>query len=231
MKIKKGIIIFAVIVLILYIAAKSFCFYAYSKRIIQNEDQILELQKNIEEKRSVDIYSKNQPEDTFSYEGLKIKNEFEKLGDNLEAYDIKDTDFKVLFSKKDKKDQIQRVIEESKQDGLYYDLTKDLEKNKVTNDYELYKYLLENINSQPNIFSSINKIRKSIAINVTTSNILSNTNQITLIKGDYDGYIVENDFSKGVFLNHEDAVYGIGIYGQDFKEEDLYELISTISFE
>ena len=48
MKIKKGIIIFAVIVLILYIGAKSFCFYAYSKRIIQNEDQILELQKNIE---------------------------------------------------------------------------------------------------------------------------------------------------------------------------------------
>lgn len=232
---KKGIKIVIIVVLVVliacYIDVKGFCLYVYnnSKFTKDNNDFIWEI-KNAFDNRNYITIKKNQNEenDYFYYEGLKIRNDFEK---SKNIYKLKGTDIAVTFDKYSTLYLVSLVKEDSKKMGLHYDLTKDLEKNNINTNLKLYEYLFNNMNQKVNFFTSVNNIRKAISVNMALLEVSSSFNKMSVINGDYDGYILENNKSKIVVINHNDISYFITIYSNDYSDESLYNLLSTIIFE
>ena len=173
--------------------------------------------------------------DYFTYDGLKIKNEFnlyeENINSNFKVYILKDTNDKVVFNKIPSNEILNLILDISKDNLLSYDLTKEFKNNKINNTYKAYEYLISNAKDDINIFSSINKIRKTQTINFIANSSFANLEKLTLIDGDYDGYILETYGVKEIFINHGEYSYTITIFSLDYSDEQIANLISTIEFE
>lgn len=237
---KKGIKITIVVVLIvlaiIYFGVKGYLLWSVPNR---SSIESIEIKKAFANKDTITIKStNNEDEDYFSYEGLKIRNDFEVFDAEHNVYTIKNTDIKVVFNKTPIDHFVTYVKEEVKNMGMYYDLTKDLEKNNIDTDFKLYEYLLENSEPKLNLFSSINKFRKFHAVDLALFLVMSGCNKLTLINGDYEGYISQYNAQKRVEIYHNGYNYSMNIYSGrvdiyhgEYSDEKLYDLLSTITFD
>lgn len=225
------ILVFILILIIVYIGIKGLCYYAYKTSIIPPNNEVLATKKAFENRDNITINNKQVEENNYFYfENLKIRNVFTVKNSQKNLYYVKNENMLATFNKELNDSIVSEVKKESKKIGLYYDLTKDLEKNNITNNYQLYDYLFKNVNRRLNIFSSINNLRKAQAINLMTSYVISSYQKITLIDGDLNGYIINFDSSIGIVLEHNNFNYLINIYNNEYTNEELYDLLSTISF-
>lgn len=233
---KIAIVVVLIVLAIIYFGVKGYLLWSVPNR---SSIESIEIKKAFANKDTITIKStNNEEEDYFSYEGLKIRNDFEIFDKEHNVYTIKNTDIKVVFNKTPIDHLVTYVKEEVKNMGMYYDLTKDLEKNSIDTDFKLYEYLLENSEPKLNLFSSINKFRKFHAIDLALTLIMSSCNKLTLIDGDYEGYISQYNAQKRVVIYHNGYNYSMNIYsgradiynGQ-YSDEKLYDLLSTITFD
>ena len=232
---KKVIVILLAVLVVVYIGVKGLCFYTYNSGK-EFQDYTWEFKKAFDNRETTTIKSKiiNNDEEYFYYEGLKIRNDFQELEQSEMGTDsvlFKGNDMSIIISKSLSNEQVTWLKKESKQIGLYYDLSKDLEKNNVNTDLDLYDYIFSNINSKLNLFSSINKIRKTQTINQVAVIMSSNINKFTIISGDYDGYILTRNNMQSIVINHDNDSYSIIISSNSYSQNQLYDLISTIVFE
>ena len=79
--------------------------------------------------------------------------------------------------------------------GEIKDINEFLEKNNITNDIELYKFLEKTLNKKHSIFDSVDDMKTLYALHL--QNYIGNMNNdgITLIDGDYEGYIINHNMS------------------------------------
>ncbi len=141
-------------------------------------------------------------EDYLTYEDMKIRNDFEPFEYEGQSpmYTIKNSDMRVSFDKTPKDYYLTYVKENAKIPNLPYNLTKDLEKHNIKTDYDLYKYLAQNVNNKVSIFSSFNNIKKAHTLYSALALIITNVQKVTLINGDYDGYILETNGNKMAYI-------------------------------
>ncbi len=229
---KKKIIILAVLLVLVLV-------YFGAKIILINSlpkvpDSFKEAIAAFQNPKTIEIQKTTEPiEDYFTYEDMKIRNDFEPFeyeGQKDAMYTIKNSNLRVSFNKQPKDYYLTYVKENAEIPNLSYDLAKDLEKNNVTTDYDLYQYLIQNVNKKVNIFSSFHSIKRAHTLYNAFVLIITNVQKATLLNGDYEGYILETNGDKIAYIDHNNEHYAIHFWSAGYFDEDLYDLISTIQF-
>ena len=173
-------------------------------------------------------------ENYLTFEDMKIRNDFENLENNGQpistTYNIKDSDIRITISKEPVDSLLAYVKENAEVPNLPYNLAKDLDKNSIKTDYELYEYLVQNVGKKVNIFSSFQTIKRAHTLYNATLIIMMNIQKVTLIDGDYKGYIMEANGDKTAYIYHNEDSYFLHIWSKDYSDAQLIDLISTISF-
>lgn len=115
------------------------------------------------------------------------------------------------------------------------DVEKILEKNNINNDFDLYQYV-KNFDDNINVFSSIKKIKEVYTLKEIVGDIIigqvADANDITLINGNYSGFICNHDDYRYVFVFYNEYTYMI-TFGKPkyFPDEYIQDFISTLVIE
>lgn len=180
-----------------------------------------------------------------NFENVKVKNDFSKF-EKLEDKSSKDIIKYVLYNEnRETRASFWIGITDSYVDLLKQDITlfntedkritsKNLsdffEKNNIKNDVELFKYLEKNKNVKSNIFTSVKQMKENYTVQLLTSIIMPQIDGITLIDGDYTGYILNltND-SKEVSILKGNKKYYFSFFKLDYFTDDyIKEILNTI---
>lgn len=248
---KKTILIISLIIILLvaYFGYKGFNLYYYNiNRIATQDFETFVDQFNISNTITLK-YKDVQDNDYFEYQNIKIRNdfkEFEELetstsvgtspklvlkddnNNTTKAFWMGSTDTyvnllkadKTLFGTEDKK------ITNS-------NLTDILEKNNINNDVELFNYISEQKYVKNNIFTSVKKMKENYAIQFMASVIMPTMDSITLIKGDYDGYMfnLKDNMKEVTILKNDKRYVFIFMSKTTLTNEYLTDILSTIVIE
>ncbi len=174
--------------------------------------------------------SKEQVTDYVEFRGLKIRNDFSVVNEKEQAYELKNTSIPVYFSINELNSMVIFVEKESSITGFWYNLKKDFDKNNINTNFKLYEYLINNYTFKTSIFKSINTIRRDYALILSLNLAFPNYKKVTVINGDYKGYILETETIKIVRIEHGNYEYMI-ITSNEYQDSELYDAISTIEFE
>lgn len=246
MKKKKGIlIILLIIILVAYFGYKGFnLFYYNADRITTQDYESFINQFTI--KDTINIKKKSvESNDYLEYQNIKIRNDFkdfEKLGQTAGVTSLKliskdennktkssfwmgITDTYVNMLKSDKTlfgTEDKRITNTS--------LTKILEKNNINNDIELFKYLENQKEIKNNIFTSVKQMKENYAIQFMISVVMPQMNNITLINGDYQGYVFNlKSNMKEVSIIKDDKRYVFMFINTTYFTNDyIKDLLETI---
>lgn len=115
------------------------------------------------------------------------------------------------------------------------DRRKLLQKYNLNTDYDIFKYIVSNYNSDMNVLASSDKIKLNYAVK-TFANVMIPSTKITLIDGDYQGYIYTTDggLAYEVHLIHNEDNYFIkftnGPISTYFTMDNVKDFISNINF-
>lgn len=236
---KKSIKIFLIIFVVLflvYFGIKGFVLYAYNTSIIEDDSHLRVIEKSLADNAAYHITHTylEDGEEYYTFENVKIKNKFKEYEELVlnnqsenKTISFKDESGVKLTISKSSYNLVDKVKDESKDVGLHYDLTKDFEKENITSDIQLIRYMIDNYNKEMNLFSSIHNMRKSMAINMSTKISYTSYDDIATIVGDYNGYIATvNGFIKYVAINYEKENYYFTFYNCD--DSFVYEVVSSL---
>lgn len=160
--------------------------------------------------------------DVIIFEELSVKNyfnEFEehKTNSNLKAkYDMEGNVVSAYSISKDKQ----------------YINSIDLENDKIKTDIELFKYIKDNYYFKNTIFTSKKIIENNYLINSFVENGMPEFENITLINGKINGYILGMGNSrKEIHLLHNNEQYIISLIGEELiNNEFVMNLLETVEF-
>ena len=160
--------------------------------------------------------------DVITFEELSVKNyfnEFEehKTNSNLKAkYDMEGNVVSAYSISKDKQ----------------YINSIDLESDEIKTDIELFKYIKDNYYFKNTIFTSKKIIENNYLINSFVENGMPEFENITLINGKINGYILDMGNSrKEIHLLHNDEQYIISLIGEELiNNEFVMDLLETVEF-
>ena len=110
------------------------------------------------------------------------------------------------------------------------DLANILEKNKINNDIELFKYLEKQKDVKNNIFTSAKEMKENYTIQFMVSVIMPQMDSITLINGDYQGYIfnLKNNMKEVSILKNGKRYVFMFLNTTYFTDEKINDLLNTI---
>ncbi len=225
----KIILIIFIVLFLIYLGIKIFLVVSFPK---ENEYPYIEnVKKAFNNKETITIKKTNeQIMDYVEFRGLKIRNDFEVADENEHAYKLKDTSIPVFFNINELNSMVTFVEKETSNVGFWYNLKKDFDKNNVDNNFKLYEYLINNYTFKTSIFKSINSIRRDYALILSLNITFPSYNKVTVINGDYKGYILETEGIKIVRIEHGNYEYMIAT-SNEYPDSKLYDVISTIEFE
>ena len=108
-----------------------------------------------------------------------------------------------------------------------------LKEKNITNDIELFQYIIKHKNSKFNLFTSTKTLKENYILYYLMNIILPNSKSITLIEGAYSGYIfnLDNGIKEANILYDDKRYVFTFIEDKYFKDEYIYELLNTILFE
>lgn len=160
--------------------------------------------------------------DVITFEELSVKNyfnEFEehKTNSNLKAkYDTEGNVVSAYSISKDKQ----------------YINSIDLESDEIKTDIELFKYIKDNYYFKNTIFTSKKIIENNYLINSFVENGMPEFENITLINGKINGYILDmGNLRKEIHLLHNDEQYIISLIGEELiNNEFVMDLLETVEF-
>ena len=101
----------------------------------------------------------------------------------------------------------------------YFD--KLLKKRSINNDVDLFKYLAKKSKEKPNIFTSISDMKEIYASKYLISILFFGSDGITLIDGDYNGYIFNTKILKEVSILYKGKRYILTFFGLDYFTDDV----------
>lgn len=250
-KLQLAIIISVIVILItIFICYKVFLINKYdvAKLETTNYDKFLRTY-NSREKVKVEL-APVENNDYLVYENLKIKNEYKdyKINetnniDNLiiyEKYDSNNTKVDVLqiyiteesyidWFKTDEKNFYVSIEDDGNEIPLEAEISDYLEKNKVTEDKELFQLLSNTRNYTPNIFTSSEKIKDHYGTHLMASIAMPAIDKYIEFNGDYEGYILIINNIKEVHIIKDKKTYTLTFTTK--TEEEVLNLINTLIIE
>lgn len=108
---------------------------------------------------------------------------------------------------------------------------KYLEKSSVGSDMDLFNLIYKNIDTEVSFTSSISEIMKIGALKLFASNYLPSADEIMILAGNYDGYILVTKNEKAINVEYNDKRYIVTISGDFFYEDMLQEIVNTLEIE
>lgn len=237
---------------VLYFGIKSFfLLYYYNINVITTDsynDFISGLK--ISDTMTIDKVSIDS-KDYLSFKNIKVKNEF--------------SDFKVLEDQVSS-DSIKYVLNDSENNikasfwmgvtDSYVDLIKSdytlfgtgnnrisntdlasvLDKNNINNDIELFKFLEKSKNIKNSIFTPLKKMKENYELQFITVVVMPSIDSITLIDGDYEGYIFNLQFGSESFkgmrevrIMYQGSVYVFTFLNTEyFNNTYINEILNTV---
>lgn len=107
-------------------------------------------------------------------------------------------------------------------------------RNDINNDIDLLNYIYKNGYHKSNIFMTDREIKENYAINFFMDTVIPKIDNITLITGDYSGYIF-NLKGKSVGKNircvsilRNNKIYSFTFYGDKYDDEYLIDVLGTL---
>lgn len=245
---KKNYVLIAIgliIIVGIYLGYKGFNMFYYSTDNITTENY----QGFIDGLKITDtITIKNEKLDENQYltfENIKIKNDFSKFEKSGNEFS-KDT-IKYVLSDENNEAKASFIIGTTKsyvnllkKDSTLFNtddkritntnLSTFFEKNNINNDIELFRYLEKNKNVKNNIFTSVKKMKENYNVQYLTSSIIPQTKGITLIDGNYTGYILNltNDIKEVSILKGDKKYYFTFFNLEYFTDAYIQEILNTI---
>ncbi len=248
MKKKKNIILVVVSILLLvclYFCYKGFNLFYYNVDRITTQDYD-EFISQFAIKDTITINHKNvESNDYLEYQDIKIRNDFKDF-ERLEQT-TGETSLKLILKDENKKTKssfwmgkTDTYVNLLKSDKSLFgtedkkitntDLTYILEKNKINNDIELFKYLEKQKYVKNNIFTSIKEMKENYTMQFMISIIMPQMDSITLINGDYQGYIfnLKNNMKEVSILKNGKRYVFMFLNTTYFTDKKINDLLNTI---
>jgi len=238
----KFIILTAVFYIILYIVLK--LFIVYTQDLFMDND-VYDKQYNIGKVLTVNSYTETEKQDIDYFESysdsykMKVRNYFSEFeaGDsdtNYEYYLLYDEENKIkaAFMMGQFETQIHSIKNYDDESSYYYEfnhfplyisnLLREyyLNKNHITNDVELIKFIRERKKEDGKFTTPIVKIKENYFFNFVETNLPSLDN-VTYIEGDLTGYMYETDTYKQVCIIENDKLYCLTFYKLDYFNDDM----------
>lgn len=244
------IISFIIVLLVAYFGYKGFNLYYYDINGITTQDfETFVDQFSISD--TITLKHKNiQDNDYFQYQNMKIRNDFKEFKELEPSTNVGDSSPKLVL--KDENNNTSKAfwmgftdtyVNLLKTDKTLFgtedkritnsNLTNILEKNNINNDIELFKYLSSQKNVKNNIFTSVKEMKENYAIQFMISVIMPTMDSITLINGDYEGYIfnLKNNMKEVSILKNNKRYTFIFMSKTTITNEYLTDILSTIVIE
>lgn len=240
------ILIAVIFIIVAFICYKGFNLYYYNvdnMTTVDYEDFI----KGFKITNTVSIKNMElETEKYLTFNNMKIRNDFEqfqKLDDQVTVDSIK----YVLY---DENDKLKASLWMSKTDTYVKLLATDLrlfgtedkritntnlrdflKKNNINSDIELFAYLEKNKDIKNNIFTSTKEMKENYTIHFITSVIMPLIESITLIEGDYEGYIfnLPNNIKEVTILKNNERYLFTFICLDYFTDDYIVQLLNTIN--
>ena len=239
------IIIGLILVIGIYFGYKGFNLYYYNISNI-TFDEYEEFIEGFKVKNTININNVKTNE-YLNFNEIKIRNDFkkfEKIDDGTGSKDF--IKYKITYG--DKKvaaifmGKTDTYINLLKNDFDVYgngdrrlkknNVTDILNKNNITNDIELFEYLRKNKDIKSNIFTSVKDMKNNFTINYLLAVMLPKVDNITIIDGDYSGYIFNMGSNKEVSIFKNNKRYVFTFINTDyFTDQYIQELLSTVVIE
>lgn len=243
MKKKKTILIIIGILLLIicYFVYKGFHLFYYNVNTITTQDyETFARQFTI--KDTLTLHKRKIPESEYlEYLGIKIKNDFkdfrllEPSTGNSRKYILdKDSNEAKISFWLGTADTYTYLLKEDK--TIFGDnkitntnLTNILKSNHINNDIELMKYLSKQQNIKNNIFTSVKKMKENYAIQFMVAIIMPQISHITLIDGDYKGFIFNMNNMKEVSIIKNNKRYVFMFMNTKYFTDDyIKNLLETV---
>lgn len=242
---KKKVIFISLFILLIccYFGYKGFNLYYYD--INNMTDEYEDYIKGLTIKDTITL--KQQPLDNYiEFNGIKVKNEFEDFEKLGAPQSTEDSVKYVLYDKKRKVvasfwiSTADTYVNILKSDKTLFgtgdkrvtndNLTDLLEKNKINNDIELFKYLEKQKNTKNNIFTSVRKMKENYTLHFMVAVMLPSMDNISLIDGDYNGYIfnLKNNMKEVNILKNGKRYVFMFMNTDYFTDEYIEEILNSI---
>ncbi len=248
MKKKKNVVLVVVGILLLvclYFGYKGFNLFYYNVDRITTQDYD-DFISQFTIKDTMTINHKNvESNDYLEYQNIKIRNDFEDF-EKLEQT-TGETSLKLILKDENEKTKssfwmsvADTYVNLLKLDKSLFgtedkritntDLANILEKNKINNDIELFKYLEKQKDIKNNIFTSAKEMKENYTIQFMVSVIMPQMDSITLINGDYQGYIfnLKNNMKEVSILKNGKRYVFMFLNTTYFTDEKINDLLNTI---
>lgn len=245
-KIKNIILTIIALILIsstLFIVGKTFLLYKYTYNDKNNYKQII---NGLKIKNTIKIYKKTINEDLYIEEAYyRIINDFKNYNierkDNIVRYtninknstsaflatkyiqylDVFSSDNVQIFNV-DEKDDYNKKFNSA--DRKYF-----LLRNDINDDIDFLYYIKENANKNNHLLSSKREILEKYALDLFVSTTIPKVNNITLITGDYRGYIFNRDTSREIHIIRDNQDYIFTLIGKEFQSDEyIKDIFSTL---
>ncbi len=247
---KKSILIisFIIILIIVYFSYKGFNLYYYNVNNITTQDS----KNNVEQfniSNTITIkHSSVEVNEYFEYQNMKIRNDFKdysRLDQNIE-----NSSPKLILKNQDNNTTksfwmgiADTYVDMLKADKTLFgigdkrisniDFSNVLKNNNINNDIDLFNYLSKQKDIKSNIFTSVKEMKENYTIQFMISVIMPTVDSITLINGDYDGYIfnIKNGMKEVNIIKDNKRYVFMFIDETDLNDEYLKDILSTIVIE
>ena len=118
-------------------------------------------------------------------------------------------------------------------DSPYIFETEEKKENDINNDIDFYKYIAKHYYQENNIFMSKREMMENYSFNTFVSVAIPRVDEFTIIKGDYQGYILklfkDDEQTTQVTLIRDGKIYGFLTNDSRFKDDKyLIDLVGTI---
>ena len=248
---KKILTIVSIILLILiYFGYKGFnlLYYDINNMTIEDYNKII---SGLKIKDTMTIKTtKLEEKDYLAYKKIKIRNDFKKFENKTTNPEVSAT--YVLKDEENNQtiaiiigNETDTFVNMLKNDTTLFgtednrvtntSLTKYLEKNKITNDIELFEFVSNQKPKKVNIFTPVKQMKENYKLHFITAVIFPIIKDITLINGDYNGYIfnIENNVGiKDVSIIKNDKRYTVTFLNTNYFTNDyINELLNTLIIE
>lgn len=241
---KKTFVLIVFIFFLFYFLYKGcYLFYYNINNItVTNYKKII---NNIGNQNNITIKNNRLDEEQYlQINDIKIKNDFndfKKISgseNETDKYLLYDNDNKVKaafwmevtdsYVEKFKTDKTLFGVDNKKISSKY--ITNFFKDNNIKNDIDLFNFLKEKKDVKNNIFTTVNKMKENYMIQYFTVVSMPTIDGITLINGDYSGYILNLTSSgKEVSILKGNKRYAfIFLHSKYFTDECINDLISTI---
>lgn len=247
-KLKRVVIlktIFTVIIVLLvtFLTYKTIFINIYKNNNYDNE-YIESFKEAYNNQNTMTIYKRTIPEEDYLvYEDIKIRNDFknfvketigvdggvwfypQEIGKKEGILISKQMTFIDLFTHEDITyfdDLIDKKFKSA--DRKYFLLRKD-----INNDIDFINYIKEHYYEKKSIFDSEREIKEKYALNLFTDIVVAKPKSITILKGDYTGYIYNQGNIREVVILRNNQRYIFSFRGEKYtNDEYIKDILSTI---